>query len=271
MLSERSLRNNDPQLYDDPQSIQRGDVTGNLIKMGVIGATSMGMYRAGLLRPVMKSLFEIGSKISQEGMEKAGTVMHSIKKWSFLQEVSADELQSMANGRYARPSAPSIFRERDSSLMYDLMMDAKDLINDGNTNFSRVRRIMRGSEEDLKVLSSMISEDLSGIGIRERNYKDTTLGRRLNELNYNIRNLSEKSDAIDRQSQMAFNNLGIRTIFDKMSMSDLEIQEELKRTGTRHLRIGDVAEVVKDENLGTILRMKENKTTRLNKSNTDFG
>lgn len=168
MLSENRLEKRmigvDSQTYKDYQDTSDNDTLYNIIKLGLMAGTGYALFKSGALKDVMKPMLELADNIAREGTDRAAMTMSTIKQWSELKHLTPAQL---ANSKKQTKSAPlvSLFREKDSSIFYDLYEDLSGVSNDRLTNFHNVRTLMNGTKEDLNILFEMIQENQKNLKI----------------------------------------------------------------------------------------------------------
>ena len=158
MLSENSLKRKtlqSSQTYKDYQDTSDNDTIYNMIEIGLIGLTGVGLYKSGALKGIMQPLLELADTIAKEGTDKAGNAMSTIKKWSKFQHLTQQELD-MSKFQNINVPAKSLFRERDSSVFYDLFQDIKDFSPSNLTNFHSIKNIIDDTAYDMRILQGMI-------------------------------------------------------------------------------------------------------------------
>jgi len=206
-----------------------------MIKIGLVGATGYGLFKSGALKDIMRPLLELADNIAREGTDRAGTVMRTIKQWSNLKPISQ-------NQNYTMPKM-SLFRDRESSVFYDLMQDFKDISGTRQTNFHRMRELMEGTKQDIGLLSKMIQDSQSNLATQRTNYLNTDLHYRMKELRG--LELDARQNAPTQATQ--FTSKAIEEFMNAMTLNPRQAAQELSESGYRKLTLGDVAELTRDE------------------------
>ncbi len=242
-LQRRRLRNpKDDSTIPDPQDSSDSSILVNTIKLGMIGLLGKKAYDSGILKDLVAPMLELGDRFARENANKAGEVMHTIREWSNLKHLSLDEIErGVQNG--INPPKQSLFRERDTSALYDLFKDIGDLSTVRLANFTRVRRIMEHSRRDLELLTRMVRDNLEKLSRRERNYYDTDLYRDMQDVWEFERVINEKS-----QLQMvSLNPKAMEVFLKRRVLTPEQAEEQLRTTGYRQVTLGDVVELVQTD------------------------
>lgn len=241
MLSENKLERrtlgNPSQTVTDYQDTSDNDVLYNTIKIGLVGAASYALFKSGAMKGIAKSLLEVADTIAREGTDKASIAMHTIKEWSSLKKIPT---KYQADYRIPRTS---IFRERESSIFYDLVEDATNSVKKGKIDFHNVNSLMRGSVDDLHLLTRMIQDGQSGLERRRNNYLRTELNHRIN----NFLDFESTVEQYSERQRVMFTAKGMQEFMESMSISPTKAAQELKESGYRKLTLGDVVDFIHDE------------------------
>ena len=250
-LEKRTLGSINSQTYTDYQDTSNNDTLYNTIKIGLIGAAGYGLYKSGALRSIARPLLELADNIAREGTDRAATIMGTVKQWSHLKHLTPEALERSKIYKYSAPSV-SLFRERDSSLFLDLAQDINEMSSARQANFHRMRELMNGTQQDIDLLQKMIRDNQKALPNRRMNYLNTDLHYRMTELRTLEQEAIEKAGAQANQ----FTAKGIEEFMNFMKLSEKEAAQELKESGYRKLVLGDILEMVHDEN-GRRLVQKE--------------
>lgn len=242
MLSENRLEKRqigiDSQTYKDYQDTSDNDTLYDTISFGLAALTGYGLYKSGALKEIAKPLLELADKVAQEGSDKAGVVMHTVKQWSNLRN-----LGDLGNQKYKLPTL-SLFRDRDTSLIYDIYEDFKNLSSSRLTNFHNIRKLMDGTKQDMQLLQRMINDNQKGLKVARTKYFNTELNFYMNEMNIFENYVNKHIDKID---QLAYKRRAMEEFMDFMSLSPEKAAQQLKESGYRKLTLGDVTELVRGE------------------------
>ena len=262
MLSENKLERKTlgsvSQTYTDHQDTSNNDTLYNTIKIGLVAATSYGLYKGGFLKQIAKPLLELADNIAREGTDKAANIMGTIKQWSNLKYLTPEALEMSQLQKYSAPSL-SLFRKRESSLFLDIAQDVGEISSNRQTNFHRIRELMDGTHQDMKLLQDMIKDNQKALPNRRKNYLNTDLHYRMNELRTLEETALEKAGAQSSQ----FTSKGMEEFMSFMRTTPQEAAQELKESGYRKLVLGDILEMVHDEG-GRRLVQKEGAAIDLN-------
>lgn len=229
----------DSQTVTDYQDTSDNDTLYNTIKLGLIGATSYALYKSGAMRSIAKSLLEVADTIAREGTDKASLTMHTIKQWSSLKKIP-----TKYQADYRLPYKDSIFRERESSVFYDLVQDATASVKKGHIDFHNVNSLMRGSIDDLQLLAKMIRDNQEGLNRTRTNYLKTDLNYKIN----NFLDFEKTAAEYSERQRVMFTAKGMQEFMDMMSLSPEKAAQELRESGYRRLTLGDVVDFIHDEN-----------------------
>jgi len=250
MLSENKLEKRilddspDDQTIIDKQNSGQEDTVSNIIKAGLVAATSFALFKTGALKDIAKPIMELADKVAKEGTDKAGVAMTTLKEWSNLKHLSPAQFDVSKTQRYNAPAQPSIFRDRDSSAFYDLMEDAKDFANSGRPNFYNVKKLMNGSVEDIGLLTKMIQEKEVNIKNVQSDYSNTNLNFRLNEISKFEKTVSYHH----RNQQIQLTTKATEAFMELMLQDSKKAKQELVEMGYRKMTLGDIAELKKEGN-----------------------
>lgn len=228
--------------------------------------TSYGLYKSGVLKDIAKPLLEVADTMAREGTDKASTVMSTVRKWSLMKHMDAAQFAA-SNAEFNVPER-SIFRPRDSTLFYDIFEDIKDLSrNSGIANFKRVRQLIDGSQEDLRVLAQMTNKNLEALPDKRTNFFNTDLYRYMRD----VRNFERTVHAHtgDYQTRLSFTNEAMRAFMEKTTLTQEMMAQELKESGYRRLTLGDVLEFTTDQNGNHRFVVKANSPIDLSTKKSD--
>lgn len=253
MLSENRLKQKrigaDGQTYRDYQDTSDNDTLYNAIGFGLAALTGYGLYKSGALRDIAKPLLELADTVAREGTDKAGVAMHTIKQWSNLKRLTPEQLSRSKTQNHNAPLV-SLFRERDSSIFYDIYEDFTNLSNSRVTNFHNIRQLMDGTKQDLKLLQQMIDENQKGLSKVRHNYLNTELNYRIHEM----ANLEATAVKYAGSDQIAFTRQAMEEFMDFMTLKPEKAAQELKESGYRRMTLGDIADEVNENGIKKLVR-----------------
>lgn len=247
MLSENNLQRRRLQSYsdedtvkDDQRSIDESPLY-DFIKFGLIAFGGYKLYKAGMFKGLMEPMLNVADSIAKKG-DNAAVAMSTIKQWTKLKHLSPGQL---ANSKQPF-SAPvnSIFRDRNSSIFYDLAMDVKDYSTNRFTNFTRIRTILQDTQEDLQNLYSMIGKNIEDLPDMRFNYDNTKLSLYLRE----IQSMESVGGKYLPKDSKLFNAQAMKQFMEDMTLTSENRSSQLKTSGYRNLVLGDLIEQVKDAN-----------------------
>lgn len=255
MLSENKLTRKtigaDSQTYKDYQDTSDNDTLYNSIGYGLAAITTYKLYKGGYLKEIAKPLLELADQIAREGTDKAGMIMHTVKQWSNLKHLTPEQLAASRFQKYNAPTM-SLFRQGDTSLLYDVFEDFTNLSNSRVTNFHNIRQLMEGTKQDMQILQQMIKDNQEGFNAIKTNYLDTELNYRIKEmLNFEAtatQVMKNKSDSI------VYTKQAMEEFMKVLSLSSEKAAQELKESGYRKLTLGDVAELVKEDGVPKLIK-----------------
>ena len=242
------------QILEDKQNAEESSPLYGFIEMGLIAFGGYKLYKAGAFKEIAGGLMEYGASLAKEG-EIAATTMGAIKKWSKLKNLPTEDLMKIGQ-EYAVPMN-SIFRDRNTSIFYDLVQDLKDLdFSKGFSsisNFKRLRELMSGTEADMHILKKITDEAIKNLPNKKKDMTKTSLYRHFTDLVGLERNLM----GMDKENIKPYEADDIVTktmdaIIEKHTLTDKMKKQQLKESGYRMLTLGDIAEL---EGVG--LKMKE--------------
>lgn len=250
---KRKVLDNDNQTLMDYQDTSNNDTFYNLIKFGLAGLTTYAAFKSGALKPIAKSLLELGDNVSKTGADKAASAMDTIKQWSNLKPASFGQIEKANNKNYIANSS-SIFRERDSSIFYDIFKDFTELSDNRITNFHNIRKIINDTADDVKLLNNMIKENSDKLVQKRNDYFNTDLYYKMNEITNMRRDLSNKGT---RTEELLFTSKSMDDFINRMTLTKEAAAQELKESGYRKLTWGDIFEKTKIDGI-TQLKLKDN-------------
>ena len=242
MLSENNLKRRnlqDSQVYKDYQDTSDNDALYRTIELALIGVTGYGLYKSGALKDIVQPLLELADDIAQKGTDKAADTMSTIKKWSNLKHLTQEEL-NVSKIQSVSPPQNSLFRERNSSIFYDLFKDIQDFSPSNNVNFTRVKNVINETIQDMNILKKMIQDSSENISLRRTDYSKTSLSYYLWEL----KNTKTTIDAHLGPQSAAFKEKAIGEWISFMSLSPEKAAQQMKESGYRNITLGDVVEKV---------------------------
>lgn len=245
-LQKRTLGSNPSQTVNDTQDTNNNDTLYNLIKLGVAGLATYGIYKTGALKPVTKGLLELADTVAKEGGDRAATTLKAVKQWSNLKHLDASQLARSTSQSHPIPNR-SLFRKRDSSLLYDITQDIQ------SGKMDNLRILARDTQEDMDLLFKMIAEKADDRIKQRARYSDTDLAYRIKELKSMVKELEREGNPYEQVQIRARMN---QAFMDTLTTTKEEAERELKESGYRKLVLPDVSEL-KIEDGVRVLRKKE--------------
>lgn len=246
MLSESKLSKRqigvDSQTYKDYQDTSGNDTLYDTIGYGIAALTTFGLYKSGALKEITKPLLELADKVAKEGTDKAGMVMSTVKQWSNLKHLTPAQFQRSKLQKYNAPTV-SLFRERNTSLAYDIYEDFMNLSNSRIANFHNIRQLMDGTKQDMRILQQMIEDNQKSLATMRTNYLNTELNYRMKEMQWFEATIDEYAD----KDQVIFSKQAMEAFIEKMTLTQEKAAQELKESGYRRLTLGDVVDVHKEQ------------------------
>ena len=242
MQSENRLKRK--SLYDDQVMVDNQDASDNgvlynTIGIGLAAAAGYGLYKSGALKSIMKPMLELADRVAREGTDKAAVTMSTIKQWSNLKHISPAQ-RSMSKVQSHIPPSTSIFRDRDSSLFYDIFEDVTSLSNSRRTNFHNMRNLMDGTVQDINLLYQMIKENQGKLPMHRQNYLQSELYYRMTELNGLKDGLAHNGNRVE---SILFGDKATDEFLKLMTVTKKEAAQELQESGYRRLVLSDILEV----------------------------
>lgn len=256
------------QTYQDYQDTSDNGVLYNTIGLGLAALGGYGLYKSGILKPIMKPLLELADTVAREGTDRAAVAMSTIKQWSQLKHLTPEQLNRSKVQRHNAP-ALSLFRQRDTSLFYDIYQDAMSMSSARLTNFHNVRELMNGTVQDMQLLHRMIQENQAGLQKIRQNTRNTELHYRMQEM-ANLEKHLEKFASSDR---VVYTHKAMEEFMRFMTLSERQVVQELRESGYKRLTLGDVADVVQQDGIRRLVRRSDivdNKYDALLNEVTDF-
>ena len=264
------------QVSVDYQDTSDNDVLYNSIGLGLAAIAGYGLYKTGALKPIMKPLLELADNIAREGTDRAALVMSTVKEWANLRHITPAQAQ-MPNAIQRRiPPLTSIFRERDSSIFYDLFEDITNISNSRISNFHNMRRLVDGTVQDMHLLKEMIQEKQGKLAEIRGNYNNTELFYRMMEMTNLERDAMHLSHASHKGEHVLFSGKAMEEFINMMQLSPEKAAQELRESGYRKLTLEDIADVVRQDGITKLVRKEgiegidEKGLDKLLKRATDF-
>ena len=252
-LQRRTLqRDNDIATTVDYQDTSQQDTLYNTIKVGLLAAAGYGLYKSGLIKDLMRPMLEVADQIAAKSTDRASEVMHTVKQWSNLKVLSPEQIRRSKTQNYSA-SKGSIFRDRNSSLMYDLFHDVIEYDPSRQANFQRVREMMQASKRDINTLAKMIDDNLKNLPNKRQDYTNTELFYRMNEM----KTFQDINTLYAGNQEIQFDMKAMQNFMEIMKTSPDKTMQEFKESGYRKLTAGDIMEIVKDADGNHHLRVKE--------------
>lgn len=260
MLSENRLerktlgqsKKRDRQVRTDKQNASNNDVLTTAITVGMIALGGKQAYKAGLLEPIAKFLFELGDTVAKEGSDRASSVMKTVGDWAKLDTLTPDKLRkSKYHG--VKPPEDSLFRERETTLFEDIYETVKDSKDTGRIDNYKIKKILSDTYDDIANLGEMIQKNIDNLENERHDYTRT-------RLNFVVNAIRDRDKVIGHYSprQRHWYNATIMSEFlDEFTLTQEQAAADLKRTGYRALTLGDIMEKYTDENGHERLRLKE--------------
>lgn len=242
---------NDIATLADYQDTAQEDTLYNTIKLGLVAAAGYGLYKSGLIKDLMKPMLEMADQIASKGTDKASATMSTVKQWSNLRILSPQQLANSKTQKYSAVKG-SIFRDRDSSLMYDLFHDVIEYDPTRKVNFQRVREIMSASKRDLSTLAQMIDDNIKNLPNKRKDYTNTELFYRMREMSI----FGNMTSNYAGSEEIPFKQKAMESFFDNFMLTAKDASQEIKESGYRKLTAGDIMEMFVDADGNHHLRAK---------------
>ena len=273
-LENRKLGKNninlDNQTIEDEQDTNKNDTLGNLIKASIALAGGTGLYKTGVLRPVVSGLKVFGSKLADSTNAQAYHRANAIKKWA-------------NNVNIMRPSNSIFNANKNESFGYSVLKDIKESYNRGELYTTNIRKAIKDTSEDINLLNNLIDKEVKGYSRDELSAIEGVVRKELDgkpeeeikkEIEKRIqdhKDLSKKETKLKRASikdsdllkgireinrvsedvlqsgtslsgRRAVNDAVISKFIKDMTLTEEQAQLQIKRTGFRQLTLGDVFE-----------------------------
>lgn len=239
-LQRRRLQSTkDEDVVRDNQHASEESPLYNLIGFGLIALGGFAAYKSGMFKGLMGPMLEVADSIARKG-DNAAVTMSTIKQWTKLKHLSPGQL---ANSRQSF-SAPehSIFRDRNSSVFYDLAMDVRDYSTNRFANFTWMRTMLQDSQEDLQNLYAMIGENIQNLPDTRQNYFNTSLSRYISEIT-SIERIGEHYAPRDSK---VFNPQVMKQFIEDMTLTAEKRAAQLNESGYRNVVLSDLMEEFRD-------------------------
>lgn len=248
-LERRILATTNDQTYRDYQDTSNNDTLYNTIGLGLAALAGYGLFKSGVLKPIMKPLLELADTVAREGTDRAANVMSTVKQWSKLKHLTPEQLKRSKGQSHSAP-INSLFRDRDSSLFYGLAEDLSNISGSRLTNFHNMRELMDGTVQDMQLLKQMIRENQENLVKKRHNYKNTELVYRMRE----VGNLEKDAARYAGSDQFAYTRQATEEFMKFMSLSPEQATQELKESGYKKLTLEDIAQLTKEDGLYKLVR-----------------
>lgn len=257
MSLENKLQRRRLQSYRDEDTVRDDQHSGeesplfNLVKFGLVALGGYAAYKKGMFKGLMEPMLEVADSIARKG-DNAAVTMSTIKQWTKLKHLSASQL-----AKSKQPfSAPlnSIFRDRNSSVFYDLAMDVRDYSTNRFANFTRMRTMLRDTQEDLQNLYAMIGENIQNLPDKRMDYFNTKLSHYISEIN-SVEKVGEKYATRDSK---LFNPQIMHQFIEDMTLTPERRAAQLNESGYRTMVLSDLIEKYVDNDGVTRIRKAKN-------------
>lgn len=266
------LLGNNVQTFEDHQDTSNNDVLYNAIGMGLAAVLGRKLYKTGALQEIAKPMLEVADKIAREGTDKASMAMSTIKEWTHLKHLTATQMANAKDKTWSA-AANSIFRDRDSSIGYDLLQDIKEAQQTGHFSFYHTKRVIDGTRDDMLVLKDMLQYRNAHINDVRYDYTQTDLYERL----MNFENFVKTGSHEFSDKMIPFRKKYLQEFVEATSLSAQEAEQELLESGYRKLTLKDIAHVengklVMNDNPAIDISSRRNKQyeSLLDKINSTF-
>ena len=245
MLSENRLKRKTigqkpDQTYEDYQDTSKNDTLYNIIKVSLIGATTYGLYKTGALKSISKPLLELADKVASEGGDTAAATMSAVHKWANLKELSSSQLFRSTTQSHTPPNR-SLFRNRDTSFLYDLAEDLRNGHRNGRYKFENLSRLQQNTTADIRLLFDMIGESKTTRAASKGSFKETNLNFKIKQRNEFLKTLKENAAKQDPE-QMLMTSKANETLIQDILADDATMAQELKESGYRKMLLSDIFE-----------------------------
>lgn len=245
MLSENRLKRKTigqtpDQTYKDYQDTSENDTLYNILKVGLIGATSYGLYKSGALKAISKPLLELADKVANEGGDSAAATMSAVRKWSNLKELTAVQLSRSTQQSHTPPNR-SLFRNRDTSFLYDLAEDLRTGHQTGRYDFDNIRVLLRDTQEDINLLHGMINETKATRKASRGGFNDTELSFILKQRAEYLKTLAENHQKNDPE-HILMSGKANETTIQAILTDKATIAQERRESGYAKMTLSDIFE-----------------------------
>lgn len=248
-LKRKTLGQTPDQTYEDYQDTSKNDTLYNILKIGLIGVTSYGLYKTGVLKTISKPLLELADKVANEGGNTAAATMSAVRKWANLKELNSTQLGRSLSQSHTPPNR-SLFRNRDTSFLYDLAEDLRDWNKTGRHNFDNVNVLLRDTQEDINLLKTMIKETKTVRAADKGSFNDTDLSFKIKQRTEFLKTLAENAADKDPE-RILMSGKANETLIQSILTDDKTIAQELRESGYTKLRLSDIFEFNKEGKLVT--------------------
>ena len=246
-LKRKRLGQNRPdETYKDDMDTNDNDTLFNIVKIAAVGVGTYGLYKAGALRWLTKPLLEFADTFAREGGNDAVSTMSALRKWSNLKRMSSVQL-SRSTTQAHTPPAKSIFRDRESSLLYDLAEDIRKNGN-GKYNFNNMREIMRDTQEDMNLLHQMIKETKNNRAKVRGGFNETELSYILKQRREMLRTLGE-NHANGTSEAILFESKANETIVQAILADKASVEQQRRESGYGVMTLSDIFKLDSDNKL----------------------
>ena len=249
---ERKVLHSDDQVMKDHQDTSDNDVLYNTITLGLAALTGYGLLKTGALKPIVKPMLEFADTVAREGSDRAATTMKTVKQWAHLRQLTPSQ-RDMSKVQSHIPPKTSIFRNRDTSLGFDIFDDITHLSRNRQTNFHNIRELMNGTVQDIQLLTKMIQENQEKAVKQRHDFLNTDIYYHMSEflaMRNNLLNSSNYAEAL------IFSDKGMEAFIEKMTLTAKKAQQELRESGYKKLTWGDVTEIKEIDGIRQLV-MKE--------------
>lgn len=218
--------------YEDDMSAEDKSPLNNLIGMGIGAAGVYGLYKKGLLKPIVKNFVEVAHSVASNTLDKSYLSTDAIKKWSNIDYLTPEKLEDLG---YKLPK-DSLFRGSNLDKLKKFGGSIKTGLEKHDLNFNMVKRIINDTADDMNILKQMIEENQDNLKTLQRTFYNTDLMTGVKEM----RKFSREILANSPESQLSSNSKMAEVFVNKNMLSRKKELDMIKQNGFRPVMLQDI-------------------------------
>ena len=255
MLRRREIRQSEQYDYDDTDTFNTNNTLYKAIGVGMAIGAGIVAYKSGVLKPVVKELLKATHTFAERSVGDFSSTYGAVRRWANLTVGTAKEAYRNPN-RYTT-LRNSIFRTNGDaeSNPRKILGVIKEVIESGSTDSfkaGKAQKILRDTMEDVRQLNRMITKNKERMARSVKSIDKSELISHMREINEAVEMVARTGKGtIELESEMA------KGLYEAHSVSNKKLAQQLKESGYRYLKLGDIFEEVRENGMVVGFRQKE--------------